>query len=284
MIKHILYCILLILSFTPSDMRGQVYAGTWAENFESMTVNQTPSGGWASIGGFSVFPAPHGNTDITGTKAISKNLGPLANSDSVFSPKITYVTGSSWLCMFYYRICDWSGGIPVAPTVLAAGDTCYLSIYKYTGSVVSGKTLLRKFYSGNHFQPTTSFVNHTSYQNLNVVYTDTFRVAIHVKRGPAGNYWYDFDDFLVVPTVSVGELNNNSPMNIYPNPTNGSIYITGASTDSNSEVYNTMGQIIIESKKINSKGEIDLKHQPAGIYFIKINSDDKTIVRKVVKE
>ena len=74
----------------------------------------------------------------------------------------------------------------------------------------------------------------------------------------------------------------NLKINLYPNPANKSITISGLNEKATIEIYNTIGAKILEQKFIGeTKLNIDF---PAGIYFAKINSGEQFIVKKILVE
>ncbi len=71
----------------------------------------------------------------------------------------------------------------------------------------------------------------------------------------------------------------SNEMNIYPNPFNNKVTIvTSVTVDTRLQIYNVLGSLIY-SAEINDKVEIDLSHQCAGIYFVRIG----TLTKKIIK-
>ena len=71
---------------------------------------------------------------------------------------------------------------------------------------------------------------------------------------------------------------------IYPNPSNGLVFIETKNINGSIDVVNQLGQTV-ESAKVdfsNAQVEIDLSNHKAGVYFIHINSTELNIVEKVV--
>jgi len=79
--------------------------------------------------------------------------------------------------------------------------------------------------------------------------------------------------------TDVNQLDSESNIAIYPNPTSGLIHID-ANNIEQIEVLNQMGQIIYTGE---GNTDIDLSRQPAGVYFVRVNMNDKTAVVKVLK-
>lgn len=78
---------------------------------------------------------------------------------------------------------------------------------------------------------------------------------------------------------------NKNQVSIYPNPSYSSITIENYSPDINSllSVFNINGQKLEQQRITKTKTVIDLNQLPAGIYTLRITSDDKTKMYKLVK-
>ncbi len=86
--------------------------------------------------------------------------------------------------------------------------------------------------------------------------------------------------------TAVPELSGNSNnLSVYPNPAHG-IFELVVTNDTfikekpEIKIYNVLGEIIYQTEMVNEKSEIDLAEQPAGIYFIKVGS----LTKKIIKE
>jgi len=80
----------------------------------------------------------------------------------------------------------------------------------------------------------------------------------------------------------VGE-NNDSQLNVsvFPNPSAG-LFQVSTLINSNWEVLNTHGSIIIAGKNLNKKFTIDMSNNPKGIYYLKITRTNMQTIRKLV--
>jgi hypothetical protein len=111
------------------------------------------------------------------------------------------------------------------------------------------------------------------------------------------NWIYEKMQFIgLVIDMSTGEvLNSNNVINvgtgfnevtsvgdisIYPNPTTGEIYLTGAEK-SDVYVYSSSGMLINTYKNF-SNNMIDLSNLENGIYILNIVSEDKTVINKKI--
>ncbi|MDF2453820.1 MAG: hypothetical protein K0S26_3324, partial [Bacteroidota bacterium] len=72
-------------------------------------------------------------------------------------------------------------------------------------------------------------------------------------------------------------------VNAYPNPNNGTFTID-LSEDRQVEISNILGEKISEQSLIRGPNRISLESQPDGIYFVKIRSDNRQDIIKIIKE
>jgi hypothetical protein len=88
------------------------------------------------------------------------------------------------------------------------------------------------------------------------------------------------------PTV-ISEVKENSlEVNIYPNPNSGDFRVDLSALDGNTvfrvEVFNMVG-VLVSSQEVNtSYASIDISDRPEGVYLVRITSNGKSIVKKVV--
>jgi len=69
---------------------------------------------------------------------------------------------------------------------------------------------------------------------------------------------------------------------VAPNPNNGSFTIdVGNIENATIEIYNISGQLILKEALLESITPINLKQNPKGIYFVKVETKNKAIVRKI---
>jgi len=81
--------------------------------------------------------------------------------------------------------------------------------------------------------------------------------------------------------IEVSCDNEATNFSVFPNPSAGTFTVNSIS-DADLSVTNTLGQIVYETKTSSTSTEIDLKNEPAGIYFIRINSETASKVKKII--
>ena len=98
-------------------------------------------------------------------------------------------------------------------------------------------------------------------------------LANYIWGAKAGQVWHSnlsTNDFI------------NLKVNLYPNPAKKSITISGLNEESTIEIYNSIGAKLLDTK-IMGEAQLNIDF-PSGIYFAKMNSGDKTIVKKFLVE
>jgi N-acetylneuraminic acid mutarotase len=88
-------------------------------------------------------------------------------------------------------------------------------------------------------------------------------------------------------TSGVKDIDENSDINLFPNPSNGEFTINikdKAVHNVDLEIYSSIGVSVYSSKNesVNGTISINLTQQPQGLYFIKIIADSKTIFKSVI--
>jgi hypothetical protein len=86
-------------------------------------------------------------------------------------------------------------------------------------------------------------------------------------------------------TVSIKDFENELSFSIFPNPTEGNLTINLENDVNSIQVIDVTGKIIISEKNI-SKGykSMNLTSLNAGVYFIKVTSENDTKVQRLIKQ
>ena len=113
----------------------------------------------------------------------------------------------------------------------------------------------------------------------------------YIDRKPnlAKNYYrlrqVDFDGEYSYSPIRVIDFSEYSDIEIYPNPANSTINISGIDKNSTIEVLDINSRIIdLDISYQNNKAVINIDKLPTSIYFIKIITNDKVEVFKIIKE
>jgi hypothetical protein len=92
--------------------------------------------------------------------------------------------------------------------------------------------------------------------------------------------WRFFSQYSLNGATSINKVKVTQPL-VFPNPSNSSFYINLTEFGkSNVQVYNQLGQIVIENK--NVFGIISFELPVDGAYYLVLNGD-KTSAQKIIK-
>ena len=111
-----------------------------------------------------------------------------------------------------------------------------------------------------------------------------FRIVFHSDES-VGQLGVVVDDFIIEGTLSTNDFTLKN-IAIYPNPSAGIFTISlGDNTATKLQVYDVSGKIIFEEKQaIQFDYKLDLSSTATGIYFVKIESDKQSIVKRIIKQ
>jgi hypothetical protein len=110
--------------------------------------------------------------------------------------------------------------------------------------------------------------------------TSTFCDSSYLQKSPNS-----IISVTVIPQVNTG-INLNELSNrimVYPNPSTDNITIESPQ-QATIEILNIQGQTILQQQIQQGKTDIDISGLAKGIYILRLNSNDKTAVTRIVKE
>ena len=120
-----------------------------------------------------------------------------------------------------------------------------------------------------------SFVDSNIEHNRKFSYTYSVRPVYEDCNGL-------FKSILAQWGLDINEYSQETKVNIYPNPTNDRLYIETEGEINNVVIYDVYGR---QQTTVNGQQSlsIDLSKLNAGIYFIKINTEEGNIVKRIIK-
>ena len=94
------------------------------------------------------------------------------------------------------------------------------------------------------------------------------------------------DTFTVTVTSSTGiNATDNLSVKVYPNPTNGQIFIQSYSEETlQVAVYSVSGKIVHQQSEYSSEESIDISNYPDGVYIIRVHNNEEVVTRKILKD
>lgn len=92
------------------------------------------------------------------------------------------------------------------------------------------------------------------------------------------------DDIKITKIITTGIKNNAlaDAITLFPNPSTGLLNINNVEAISTIEVYNVIGDKVYSNKLDKGNNSIDLSNLANGSYFVKINSNNNVMTKKVV--
>ncbi len=90
---------------------------------------------------------------------------------------------------------------------------------------------------------------------------------------------------MVNACTGLEELNGAIVFNLYPNPTSGMLFVSGNTEIAKIEVFNTIGQLILQKDQLRSEtAMLDLSQSAKGIYVLRIFTEKGVYIQRVMKE
>jgi hypothetical protein len=86
---------------------------------------------------------------------------------------------------------------------------------------------------------------------------------------------------VVIDYVGISDIQTNT-YKIFPNPAHDAVNITGKVAPNVVRIYNITGQLTYQTTVCSTKMSITVATMPAGIYFIKIDSDNGSTTQKLI--
>jgi len=161
---------------------------------------------------------------------------------------------------------------------ITQGGASYMDINESVGPTIYSHIIVGTNKSGNPANFNNGLTNHL----LTLEITPTTATSKLHYFDASGNYMG------VIESVQMSPRNLtaiNTPVdpgiNIYPNPTDGIIRITGCDR-ADLSVYNLQGIKVCEKAKVSSDSEIDLSLLSKGAYFIKLKVGQQTCTQKII--
>ena len=114
--------------------------------------------------------------------------------------------------------------------------------------------------------------------------------CVYDKGVPGWDQYYGYGVVLAYCAVinsmiitNTNDLQDNISVSTYPNPSTGIItIITTGLYNVEIIITNMIGEKLFSNNKIADLEKIDLSNQPNGVYFIHVNSNNGSIIKKII--
>ncbi|GIV26849.1 MAG: hypothetical protein KatS3mg027_0663 [Bacteroidia bacterium] len=256
------------ISVSPSSTTNYTVTGTSGSCSSSKTtaviVNPTPT---ITVNSATICSGQNAVLSASGASSYSWNTGATSSSISV-SPSSTTnytVTGISGSCSSSKTTTVIVNPTPSANANVSSATAPGCANGSATINVTNGTAPYSYVWNPPvSSSPTASNLNGTTGgTNYTVTVTDSKNCSTVVT-------------FSVDCVTGITSLTNNNNISIYPNPSNGIIHID-AQYPVKYKIYNTLGQLILESIYLQNKNQIELFNYAKGIYHIQVSDEANNI-------
>jgi hypothetical protein len=149
-------------------------------------------------------------------------------------------------------------------------------------------------FTDNYDAPADLLANHKLiYNDINLMEAGTYSAVFSTEDNSSNvsnefTLYFDVQYKYDVITNSVGDITLDNLMSVNPNPTSGNVNIN-VNLPENEEItlaiFNTMGQqvaLVKNGKAENGTFNVSLANQANGIYYVKMNVQDKIVTKKII--
>ncbi|OMP31235.1 endonuclease [Mangrovimonas sp. DI 80] len=84
--------------------------------------------------------------------------------------------------------------------------------------------------------------------------------------------------------LSVNEYQTNVEPSFYPNPVNGNTLYIDTSFDLEIQIYSVLGKLTLEKQVSNTENKIDISKLNSGIYLVKLQYQNQSVTKKLIKQ
>ena len=147
----------------------------------------------------------------------------------------------------------------------------------------SGSTLGTVAANTNAFTPTASQWRAESVNLSSYVGQPSVMVHLVCTNGYGNNLY--IDDINITSVVSVNDIDLNSYVSVFPNPSTGNVFVNISNANAGNvsvKITNAMGEVIVNSNNNTARSmQFDLSKNADGIYFIEVKSGDAQLIKKI---
>jgi len=244
----------------------------WEEGFESYQgFGDSPTG---FTGDLKVYLG-HGNPSGKGLCAQHSSFN---SKDSSITPVITNVLANSFFTFDYRFIETYTGITPTFDFTLINESVQFFIAEE--NSTDWGSALL----TINSTNDTAAIPFRSRSINLSAFVGQNIKIKIKSNNPSTRDYWMDLDNLKVSSADNSTGIQQNkieTEFTFYPNPANDIVTIL-SSEGAQLELINMLGAVVTKKNITSSKFTLDIEQFPRGIYYLKVDNNGKSILKKLV--
>ncbi|WP_288982091.1 T9SS type A sorting domain-containing protein [uncultured Flavobacterium sp.] len=243
-------------------------------NFEGNTINYTVTDFGGNASSKVADPLNASNTVIKTIKTTGAELwaGTTMSTPSGFSSVIPFTLTNRKV---YVRVYSPDVGIPVRLKVEETSNATHSCETQTNTTVVGWQTM--EFDFNNQASGTAAFNQSYQFNMMSIFFNFGTTGAI------AGEKIYYFDDVNYASPLSIASF-DPSKINVYPNPVSSILTIESVDVIDSINIFNTLGQEVMNFDGNEAKKEINVSNLSNGIYIVKAVISGKISISKFIKE
>lgn len=266
--KHIFFSLFLALSLQFTSVAQTIL---WEEGFESYQgFGDSPVG---FSGDLKVYLG-HGNPSGKGFCAQHSTFNA---KDSSVTPVINNVLANSFFT-FDYRFATYTGVTPTFDFPLINESVQFFVAEE--NATDWGAALL----TINAANDTAAIPFRSRSINLSAFVGQNIKIKIRSNNPSTRDYWMDLDNLKVSSadnSTGIQQSKNETDFTFYPNPANDILTIQSAE-GAQLELINMLGAVVTKKSITSPKFTLDVEQFPRGIYYLKVDNNRKSILKKLV--
>jgi Concanavalin A-like lectin/glucanases superfamily/Secretion system C-terminal sorting domain len=207
------------------------------------------------------------------------------SSDFVFSPNNE---------VFYSSVIGLDETSWYPGNTLVDSDTWYCVAIVYTGDTVNlyiNGAKIRSLATHKVFAPGTDGIGIGYYPAMtpdypywiNAILDDIRLYGRSLSDTEVAQYC---DSVKMIPPSATASIVKDQDVIIYPNPAHNRVIVQMPDNfmDNRIELVNSVGEVVAEMRPSKNIVELNISALPVGIYFAKISCDERTVIKRIVKD
>ncbi|WP_294296361.1 T9SS type A sorting domain-containing protein [uncultured Chryseobacterium sp.] len=258
---------------------SQITSGLF--NVYKISANASSSDSWTLAGGVPVGNAYSSDSSFSDIALDGNNIPYVVYVSSTAEGRklnVKKLSGNAWVQIGSANFSDTVVNNTAIAVTSAGAPYVIASIWDSSNSN-HGRNSIYRFNtsSGNWEKFGDPFLSTaaSTYNDIAIDPVNNYVVAAYSESGTKVKR-------LSMNMLGVNDVKNSDHFGIYPNPTDGIVYLKAERKIRTVEVSNAVGQVI--AAKISGQ-QVDISHAPKGVYFVKATYEDgKTSVKKLIKK
>jgi len=248
-------------------------------SYDTVLCITPPVASFTKTGIISIGTTYTGTT--TGVDSIIWNFGDGATTSGTTASHTYTATGTYHICVTAYSpcgastICKYDTVLCIAPPVASFTDTGTHTVgFVYTGSTAGMDSVVWTY--GDGHTGTGTAITHT------YSLSGTYDACVTVYT-PCGIDSACDSITVVVPTTEVSIIHSSGNVQVFPNPANDELNVTGITESTQYRLLNVTGECVLQGTLQIGNNTISMQKIISGIYILEMTGEDgeRDIVRVV---